>query len=75
MKSVLIKILSEKFFRFLLMRKYKIDFYRKSLGRIHLQSIGTALANSLMFFIHAAAFGYGSVLVENGEMNPLYVFR
>jgi hypothetical protein len=43
--------------------------------KIQLQSIGTAIANSLMFFIHAAAFGYGSVLVENGEMNPIYVFR
>jgi hypothetical protein len=33
------------------------------------------MANSLMFFIHAAAFGYGAVLVKNGEMNPIYVFR
>lgn len=43
--------------------------------KIQLQSIGTAIANSLMYFIHAAAFGYGSVLVENGEINPVYVFR
>lgn len=43
--------------------------------KIQLQAIGTALANSLMYFIHAAAFGYGSVLVENGEINPVYVFR
>lgn len=45
------------------------------MGKIQLQSIGTALANSLMFFIHATAFGYGSVLVENKEMEVVYVFR
>lgn len=43
--------------------------------KVQFQALGTALANSLMYFIHAAAFGYGSVLVENGEMNPIYVFR
>ncbi len=55
-----------------------MDFYysyRRSLIKIQMQAIGTAIANSLMFFIHAATFGYGSVLVENGEMNPIYVFR
>ena len=40
-----------------------------------LQSIGTAIANSLMFFIHAATFGYGSYLVKYEDMNPIYVFR
>ncbi len=43
--------------------------------KIPVQSFGTALANSLMYFIHAAAFGYGSVLVKNGEMYAIYVFR
>lgn len=43
--------------------------------KIQLQSLGTAMANSLMFFIHAAAFGYGSVLVETDGLNPIYVFR
>lgn len=48
---------------------------RKATTKILIQASGTAIANSLMYFIHAAAFGYGSVLVKNGEMNPLYVFR
>lgn len=43
--------------------------------KIQLQCVGTAFANSLMFFIHAAAFGYGSYLVENGEMEAPLVFR
>ena len=43
--------------------------------KIQLQALGTALANSLMFFIHATAFGYGSVLIKNKEINPIYVFR
>ncbi len=43
--------------------------------KIQLESIGTAIANSLMFFIHAVAFGYGAVLVENGEMDPISVFQ
>jgi hypothetical protein len=56
--------------------KEKVKFvYRRSLIKIQLQSLGTAMANSLMFFIHAAAFGYGAVLVKNREMNPIYVFR
>ena len=43
--------------------------------KAQIQSLGAALANSLMFFIHAAAFGYGSVLVENKEMEAVLVFR
>jgi hypothetical protein len=43
--------------------------------KIQIQSLGAALANSLMFFIHATAFGYGSVLVEQQKMNAIYVFR
>lgn len=43
--------------------------------KIQLQSLGTALANSLMFFIHAASFGYGSYLVERKEMQATQVFR
>ncbi|CAF5153778.1 unnamed protein product, partial [Rotaria sp. Silwood1] len=34
--------------------------FKRSMIKIQLQSVGTGLANSLMFFIHAAAFGYGS---------------
>ncbi|CAF3440869.1 unnamed protein product [Rotaria sp. Silwood1] len=49
--------------------------FKRSMIKIQLQSVGTGLANSLMFFIHAAAFGYGSVLVENGEMKAPLVFR
>ncbi|UJR37712.1 hypothetical protein I4U23_030407 [Adineta vaga] len=49
--------------------------FRQSMVKIQIQSIGTAIANSLMFFIHATAFGYGSVLVENKEMEVIYVFR
>ena len=42
---------------------------------VHSQSIGTAMANSLMFFIHAVVFGYGSVLIEKKEMIPPHVFE
>ncbi len=48
---------------------------RQLLIKIQIQSLGAALANSLMFFIHATAFGYGSVLVEQQKMNAIYVFR
>lgn len=43
--------------------------------KIQIQALGTAIANSLMFFIHSAAFGYGSVLVKNHEMAGTSVFR
>ncbi|CAF2533632.1 unnamed protein product [Rotaria sp. Silwood2] len=49
--------------------------FKQSILKIQIQSVGTGLANSIMFFIHAAAFGYGSVLVENGEMTAPLVFR
>ena len=48
---------------------------RRAMMKIQIQSVGTGLANSLMFFIHAAAFGFGSYLVENCRMQPLRVFR
>ena len=43
--------------------------------KLQLVSLGVALANSLMFFIHAGTFGYGSLLVEQGEMESILVFR
>lgn len=49
--------------------------FRRSMGKIQIQALGTAIANSLMFFIHSAAFGYGSVLVRNNEMEGTSVFR
>ncbi|CAF3666385.1 unnamed protein product [Adineta steineri] len=49
--------------------------FRQAMIKTQIQSLGTALANSLMFFIHATAFGYGSLLVENGEMKVEHVFR
>ncbi|CAF1561503.1 unnamed protein product, partial [Rotaria magnacalcarata] len=49
--------------------------FKRTMIKIQIQSLGTGLANSIMFFIHAASFGYGSVLVENGEMEAPLVFR
>ena len=50
-------------------------FDRQSMVKIQIQSIGTAIANSLMFFIHAAAFSFGGELVRTGEMDGPDVFR
>jgi hypothetical protein len=73
MKMLLIKSFGKIYFN----KKEKLTFgvNRQSMIKIQLQALGTGLANSLMFFIHAAAFGYGSVLVGNGEMKAPHVFR
>ncbi|CAF3961632.1 unnamed protein product [Rotaria magnacalcarata] len=48
---------------------------RKRLFYLHYISFANALANSLMFFIHAAAFGYGVALIQSNEMTFEGVFR
>ncbi|CAF4606246.1 unnamed protein product [Rotaria sp. Silwood2] len=49
--------------------------FRQSMIVIPLQALGTAIANSLLFFLHAAAFGYGGYLIEKSEMQFQNVFR
>ena len=39
------------------------------------QSLGIGFAHSVIFFIHAATFGYGGYLVQHGEMKFQNVFR
>ena len=48
---------------------------RKQMCRLHLLALGAGIANSMFYFIHAANFGYGSQLVENGEMRFDQVLR
>ena len=43
--------------------------------QLHLIALGAAIANSIMFFVHAATFAYGSKLVEADEMEFYGVFR
>ncbi|CAF4542802.1 unnamed protein product, partial [Rotaria sp. Silwood2] len=49
--------------------------FRQSMIVIPLQALGIAIANSLLFFLHAAAFGYGGYLIEKNEMQFQNVFR
>lgn len=43
--------------------------------RVHIVGIGAGIANSMMYFLHCANFGYGSKLVRDGEVQFDYVFR
>ena len=76
MKNVLIKNLGKKF-SFCEKIKEQSSFIscRHTLSLIQLQSLGIAVANSLMFFVHSATFGYGSYLVDHGLIEPANVFR
>ncbi|CAF0750899.1 unnamed protein product [Adineta ricciae] len=57
---------------------YKETFdrdFKHALKQSQRTAFANALANSLMFFIHTAAFGYGAQLVRNGEMTYVKVFQ
>ncbi|CAF4231178.1 unnamed protein product [Rotaria sp. Silwood2] len=62
---------------------YFIDLYKDAYNREFRRSFwqtqkivfGNAIANSLMFFIQLAAFGYGAQLVINREMTYVGVFQ
>lgn len=59
-------------------RHYRHAFdaeFRRRMFTLHLVASANALANSLMFFIHATAFGYGVTLVKSKEMAFQEVFR
>ena len=43
--------------------------------RVHLVGVGAGIANSVMYFLHSANFGYGSRLVKDGEVRFDHVFR
>lgn len=43
--------------------------------RIHLVGIGAGFGNSAIYFVHALSFGYGSKLVQDGEMTMGNMFR
>lgn len=48
---------------------------RSRISKIQIQALGKAVANSFLYFIQVTAFGYGAILVENGEMTFDEVFR
>jgi hypothetical protein len=48
---------------------------RSSLWQSQKIVLGNAIANSLLFFIQLAAFGYGARLVLNQEMTYVQVFQ
>ncbi|CAF0957991.1 unnamed protein product [Didymodactylos carnosus] len=59
-------------------QKYEHCFnnqFKQTMWRLQLHALGTGLANSLMFFIHSAAFGYGVVLIKNEGLEFSLVFR
>ena len=43
--------------------------------QLHLIALGAGVANSVMYFLHSASFGYGSKLVVNNEMRFDKVIR
>ncbi|CAF4415630.1 unnamed protein product, partial [Adineta steineri] len=63
----------ERFIR-LYKKAFDSDFRRRMLT-LHYVAFANALANSLMFFIHATAFGYGITLIKSGDMQFADVFR
>ncbi|UJR08519.1 hypothetical protein I4U23_012782 [Adineta vaga] len=59
-------------------RLYKEAFdrdFRNRMLYLHYIAFANALANSLMYFIHATSFGYGITLVKSKEMEFASVFR
>ncbi|CAF1068198.1 unnamed protein product [Adineta steineri] len=49
--------------------------FKVNMCRLHMIALGAAVANSLIFFIIAVTFSYGSVLVQKGEMTFQNVYR
>ncbi len=49
--------------------------FRKQAHRAHLTALGTALTQSSVYFLQCACFGYGSKLVENGEITYSQMYR
>ena len=43
--------------------------------KIPVQSLGNAIANSFLYFIHVTTFSYGAKLVQSGEMTFDQVFQ
>ncbi|UJR22125.1 hypothetical protein I4U23_025189 [Adineta vaga] len=49
--------------------------FKIKVKRIHLLALGDAISTSLSYFIQCASFGYGSKLMENGELGFNEVYR
>ncbi|CAF0978121.1 unnamed protein product [Adineta steineri] len=64
----------EKHFIKLYEEAFNRDFRSRMLHVLYV-SMANSIANSLMFFIQATAFGYGSTLVQSGEMQFENVLR
>ena len=48
---------------------------RQQMCHLQLLAIVASVANSTGYFVHCVNFGYGSKLVQNGEMQFDHVFR
>ena len=42
---------------------------------LHFVALGAGIGQSAMYFLHSAAFGYGSKLIDDGEMTYEQVYR
>ncbi|CAF1390311.1 unnamed protein product [Adineta steineri] len=49
--------------------------FKKNMCHLYIRALGAAVANSLIFFILAVTFSYGSMLVQKGEMTFQNVYR
>ncbi|CAF0788245.1 unnamed protein product [Adineta ricciae] len=49
--------------------------FKKRMRQLHLIALGAGVANSMMYFLHSASFGYGSKLVVDNEMRFDKVIR
>ncbi len=49
--------------------------FRQALRQAHIYGAGFGFSQSMIFFMYAAAYRFGAYLIEQGEMEPLNVFR
>jgi hypothetical protein len=49
--------------------------FRKQTCYAHLTALSSAITNSSFYFLHAACFGYGARLLENGEVRFVQIYQ
>ena len=69
---------TEVFFNFVLvlfLKKYYFFYFSSAKKRSFINGFVCGFSNCIVFFAYAAAFTYGSYLVQEGELEFHYVFR
>jgi hypothetical protein len=54
---------------------YLFNTSRRQTRIAHLTALSTALANATLYFLQCAGFGYGSKLIDSGELTYSQLFK